>query len=526
MKRSKRLLACLCAAVMTVSMLSAFTAAAEEAGETSLVCCVTSDPGSLYPYGVATGGKQFIRNSIYEPLFWPDENNELHPILAKSYESLGDGVYEIELFDYIYDSEGNHMTASDVVFSIDMYIEDGKNAENVKHLDTYEAVDDYTLRVTFTEEIVDDFKKFAANVYMLTEAAWNNSPDEMTTTPVGTGLYVLDEAISSSEYTVVARDDYWQTDEEYLCNKNTAVVDKMTCKIITDNSTIAVALESGDIQFTQNIINADRVNFMNDDGTVKDGYVMEDVKHQGFLRMYFNCGEGNPCNDIYLRQAICTAIDNAACAYSLHGDMATACNFLGRPEILDCSLAAEEAGAYYDYDPDAAADLLAQSSYNGETIRILLVNNENGTNTGTLVQAYLNAIGIDVELLAYDDAGYNTAWYDETGSEWDIAINGLNSAEYYWVNIVTELDKNNYSSGKNVCQLDDDTLQDLFETSANPETNSPETTKELLDYVTENCYVYGLYYYDLYYFGTDDIEEVVVDPSTTLSMYNAFVMAD
>jgi len=491
--------------------------------ETSLVAVVTSDPGGLSPYGTNRGGKQAVRSAVFEALFWMDENKNLCPVLGKSYEYLGEGKYHVTLFDYITDSQGNALKASDVVFSLDKMIEDGHSNSWVGSLDTYSAVDEYTVELVFKNEFRGNFETLVCNLYCVTEAAWTASPDAMAEDPVGTGLYLYESGVSGSEYNFVKRDGYWQTDEQYICAKNTCNVDHFTLRIINDASTIAIALENGEIDYTQNIENADRGNFMNEEtGEVLDGYTMKELINSSLIRMSFNCSEKSQCSDANLRKAIATAVDNAAVAYNAVGICGHETTGYFNPIWLDADADAMSVDNYYSYDPDAAKAFLDSSSYDGTTLKVLVQPNSNCTNAAVLIQAYCRAIGIDLELMEFESAMYSEYFDDETGELWDFIIWGIGSSnDATWKQLYT-LDINQGKTGVNHLQIADEKLQSLYDTAANVNTNSTESVNELLSYVTDNCYEYGMFYYTLIYFGTDKVTKIVTGAGNSESIYNAF----
>jgi ABC-type transport system substrate-binding protein len=209
-------------------------------GPQELVMGVGVDIGSMWPFGAPISGVKAKLELVYEPLFWMDTEGELQPILAKSYESLGDGKYSIEIFDNIQDSEGNHLTAADIAFTLEKYIPNSGNAATVATIKDYGATGDYTFELTFSPESPGQFVNLMCQMHCVTQASWEASGDDMSAYPVGTGGYVLDKAktVLGSTYVFTKRDGYWQTDEEYICDRNTHNLDNLTLKIITDSSAL------------------------------------------------------------------------------------------------------------------------------------------------------------------------------------------------------------------------------------------------------------------------------------------------
>jgi len=480
---------------------------ADADGPMELIVGCASDIGSMYPFGSATSGVKTKRVMVYETLFWLDYDGVLQPILGKSYESLGDGKYKIEIFDNIFDSEGNHMTAADIIFSLERYMEDGQNLASFATLNEYYTTGDYTLELVYSPETVGQFEAIITNVHCITEAAWNSSPDQMAAYPIGTGGYTLvsSETVAGSVYVFEKRDDYWQTDEQYICDYNKNTLSKLTCKIITDTSTLAVALETGEIDFAYDIASADLKLFTDSDGAAANGYIMLEGTNNAFTHLLFNCGAKSACQDLKLRQAICYAIDAAACAYSAYGVFGTVCDGAYNPGLSDADSSMGNSD-YYTYNIEKAKELVAESSYNGETIKILVQPIKTVSDSAPLISQYLAEIGVKVELLEPDMALYRTTRTDETGEVYDIELYGAAGAgDVYVYSSLKELDSKNYGSGVSHIFAADDKLQELYEAASSVDTHSAKSVKALLDYINENCYVYGMYYSPKLFFGSDAI---------------------
>ena len=114
--------------------------------------CITSDPGTLAPWAGATGqGKGVVSASLYEALFVLEElGGEMYPRIASGYEQIDDVTYRISLFENVYDSAGNHITADDVVFSYKTASEQGNMATFLSSYKDIVKVDDYTVDLTLT----------------------------------------------------------------------------------------------------------------------------------------------------------------------------------------------------------------------------------------------------------------------------------------------------------------------------------------------------------------------------------------
>ena len=439
-----------------------------------LVIGCQNDAGSLRAGGTTTSGKRMLNQGIYEGLFTEGFDGEWVPRIGKTLEYLGDGKYKIELFDYVKDSEGNPLTAHDVIFSWELQFADG--LDDYSFVKELKAADDYTLIIEF-----DPMEPFSLNALLelnvFTQKAYEDSPDGMASYPVGTGGYVLTDSTIGASYTIEKRDNYWQTDPQYITEFNTYNLDKITVKIITDTNALAIALQRGEIDYSPDIAAADYINFM-DKGVALDGYGLCIGVDLAFCRLVFNCGENSVCQDENLRKAIAYAIDADACRYNVHGDLGYTLKNAYNPGFIDAddSLALDD---YYNYDVDKAKELVKNSSYDGETIRILVQPNKNIKPSATLIQQYCAEIGVKVELLQYEFAQYAPLKWDESGTGWDIHLEGVSSSDKYIYQGLEELGQT-HPDGSNYCYVKDEKLAELYAACVDPETLGVEATRALL----------------------------------------------
>lgn len=477
-------------------------------GQSKITVALSSDPKTLCPFGSDGGGRNYTRAIGFEQLTSTNREGEWELCLAKSITNPSEGVYEVELYDYIKDTAGNPLKASDVVFSFQKFIEDGNNAGKVTNLVSYEAIGDYTLKFVFENEKLGNAQELFDKVNIITQAAWEASPDEMVTSPVGTSPYALSSFESGAYYTYEKTNNYWQTDESLIATRSLANVDTVAMQVITDMSTTAIALEKGEIDGTAFLLYADYGTFLNSDGTAKDGFVTDTQVNSVLYHLTFNCGPNSPCSDIYLRQAIATCLDVEAMNTLAFGAGQARTGYGFTNEVwLDTNQAIDD-GDYYNYDEAAAKALLEKSSYKGETLKMIVTANDSARQEATMIQAYCAAIGINIELITDDRAVYNENRIDETGTLYDIDFSNERANYYSWA-CQSELDVNSYKTGVNHCFINDPELQRLYELSSSQATASPENQLEFLQYIEDQCYVYSLATYDLVTFCNDRVTNIV-----------------
>jgi peptide/nickel transport system substrate-binding protein len=188
-------------------------------------------PTSLSPH-IATGTKDFLAASlVLEPLmnFLPD--NSLIPTLVKEVPTVENGLLTEDLTSVTYNllegvtwSDGEPFTAQDVVFTWQWVTnpENGSTAQEVYGLiETMEAVDDLTVRVTFAEPNPVWFAAHAGSTYGYVYPEHILAPgtaahDAFLAKPTGTGPYVVDSFTPGDQVTYLPNERYREPDRPYF----------------------------------------------------------------------------------------------------------------------------------------------------------------------------------------------------------------------------------------------------------------------------------------------------------------------
>lgn len=481
----------------------------------SMTIGTTLDVESFNPWLMANDARQQVfYNKIYETLAFlrPDGSREY--VIAKSVEANGDGCYKIILHDNIYDSIGNQITASDIVFSYEQCFATGQLAWGIKYLDHFDIVNDFELDMYLNQESAVALDMVLKTCHIVDEDSYNASPDGMATTPVGTGPYVLESYTPGSEVVLTARDDYWQTDVSLQATSGTqGTVKTVTYKVISDTAQLALALEMGDIDASINVSVSDLDTFLNEDRTPKDGYNV--VKTMGALLYYiaYNCSENSPLADLAVRQAVSYAIDMETIAKALYGDDGSVAHTNSSVYYSDYDDSLND-HIPYQYDVEKAKQLLADAGYEEGQITLELITNTEFlyAETASMIQYYLKEIGITVNISTYESAMFNTLINDENG--FDMYMNctmSLNTPGRMGL-----FDLNGYSTGVNGVFVNDPVLQEKFDAANLAVTYNKDTVTDLLNYVEQMAYNYPMYYAYNYIITTDNVTDIVYDRNNAL----------
>ncbi len=456
---------------------------------------------SLTPWGTsnATPGAP----EVYESLYEVDAEGNLFPVLADEtrgeYQGYdheeGTTEYTFYIYDYIYDHNGNHITADDVAFSFNHQHE----SEATTGWDDFieaEAVDDTTILFKFEEE-QNELGQFAgvfARCYVVSEDSYNNSSSQLASEMIGTGPYKMDNYVSGSALTLVKNDDYWQTDEEHIKQAQRANVNKIEYQFIDESSTRLISLKSDEVDMTDDVATSDTTEFL-DGAEYGDKYNVFSYMTKEINSLWLNCSDQSICGDVNMRKAIYYAIDLDGLV-SVKGDgderaIAFATSYYS--DYYGDAWALLDNYNTYAGDQTERAEIVQQyldaAGYNGEEVLFMYQSDQDVV--AQIIINMLSTYGINVQASGTDHAGSSskepdpTAWDMEMGKwagdynaqAWDHAYSWEMTAEGdHTVNFVYDADWNG--------------LLKLLQTE---DGHTEENLTEWLNMMYDNAYGFNLY---------------------------------
>ncbi len=305
-------------------------------------------------------------------------------------ESAEDSSLTITLREGITFSDGSELTAEVLGWNIDAYNEYGRMSM-IANCQDYEVVDKYVLKMKW--DYYDSSRpETLAQWRIVSKYSYDEyGYDYMVQHPIGTGAFVLDEAVESSYVSYVKRDDYWQEGLPYL--------DKIIIYSMTDENTQVSSLTNGEISAVVTNV-----------GTVQQaleaaGYENVANTNNPLLvsMQMLVCTDGNedsPWADVNVRRAAYYALDVESIIPSVYSgaqEPVRQCAVPGMWHYLEES----DMPYVYEYDIEKAKDYMEQAGYpNG--FDTMLYATSTWQDMAVAIQASLKEIGINAEIQLLD----------------------------------------------------------------------------------------------------------------------------
>ncbi len=280
---------------------------------------------------------------LFNGLTAHDGENQIVPGLAKSWEFDADtDTYTFHLREGVRWHDGEALTANDVKFTIEAIMDPENGSENAPN---YEDVEE----ITVLDEQTVSFRLSAPNVAFLEYMTMAILPEHLLAgedfqqsdffrAPVGTGPYKLESWDMGQSIVLVKNEDYFD---------GVPNIDRIVFKIVPDDNTQAMQLESGEIDLAL----LDPKNAQNFVG--KDGYTCYDMTTADYRGILFNFWNEYWTKNRDIIPAVCYAIDREAIIDAvLLGQGMAAYGPLQRNIYNDDTV------EHYDYDPEKAQEIL------------------------------------------------------------------------------------------------------------------------------------------------------------------------
>lgn len=356
------------------------------------------------------------------PLLQFNENGKIIENLAKSYEVSDDNtVWTFTLDDNLFWSDGNPVTGEDVKFSMELWEENDPNSGWIKKIVRDIAVDGNKVTFTLNTPYTNMPQNIAAKI-ILPKHIWENVENPMEYTGdggsfVGCGPFYIDSIDLNSGKLIFRKNPYWKGEAPYY--------DAIEVSWFKSEDAASKALESGAMDTYWKY--AASYPYANVDSLKSTGnFEILEKTSSGLVFLGFNLIK-EPMSDLAFRDAVGKAIN-----YQEMVDIAT----LGHGKIPNAGFIPSSMDGYIEteqlqYNPTEAKKILEEAGYkdtdgngiierkDGKDVTLDFLIREQFSREAKLLQEYLQAVGIGVEIHSVDQ----TSWTDlKNNFDYDITL--------------------------------------------------------------------------------------------------------
>lgn len=366
--------------------------------EKTFTWALQSDIVSLDPafaYDLVTGP---VVNQISESLLEFDDNGQLIPMLAESWECTDPLTYVYNIRSDVNFSDNTPMTIEDVLYSLNRY-RDPEVASYVAwmygNVESIEQTGEWQITVKLsTPDALWKYVPATSGGQIISKAYYEAHKEDVgkpTGGTMGTGPYKYESWNTGSQVVLTKNENYWNKDV-------TLSIDKAIYKIINEDTTRISAMTMGQADFTIDPP-IDMLNQLESSADI----TLNSIDTYAIDFLAFNT-EVEPFNDVNVRRAIACAIDKETIVNSIYNGVATKANSLPMSHALwtlesDNWKSYSDSSSDYTYNIEQAKSYLAKSSYpNGFECRFLTNELSTRNSMALLIQEALKELNINITI--------------------------------------------------------------------------------------------------------------------------------
>ncbi len=409
--------------VLTLALLLVFAGSSSVMAQpVNITVAQGADAVTLDPAGQNDQPSARVRSQIYETLVLQDEELNLVPGLAVSWEAVDELTWEFTLREGVYFHNGEPFSAADVKYSLDRLADPATGSPSafiIGAVSEVTVIDDYTVQVATEFPFAPLLAHLAHNATSIVnqKAVEEAGEDFGTRVAIGTGPFEFVSWSTGSHIVLRRNENYWGEN---------AKPDTVTMRAIPENTVRAIELETGGVDIAYDIDPIDEMRLMYEPGLVLEKYRTLATAYIGFNVLK------EPFDNVLVRRAIHHAVDVDAVVEFVYTGQAER----NPGPISDMVWAANPNLEAYDFDPDKARELLAEAGYaDGFSTSIWTNDNPLRMQIAEIFQANLADVGIDISV---EILPWGTYLADTADGKHDMFILG-------WVTVTGDPDYGLYS---------------------------------------------------------------------------------
>ncbi|WP_158303761.1 ABC transporter substrate-binding protein [Natronomonas pharaonis] len=334
---------------------------------------------------------------------------DIEPWLATEWEAVDDLIWEFTLRTDATFHDGTALTADLVAQSFSALLAERPLGWAKVTEDSFEAVDDHTLRVETVE-------RFGALAGTMSHPLFGIQHPGDRDDPIGTGPYEVAELDPDGAVRMVAADDYWG-DEPSL--------EALTFEGIVDPMTRSSNLQAGDVDAAFELPR-EHYEMLSRDDSIEIRTQEEPRTGLGMMNLY-----QSPTDDADLRRALNYAVDQQLIVENILHGIGTPAKGPYAPSI---PWSAHNELPEYGPDLDRARTLVDESGYDGDELEIHLgSDNPHERLIASHMQERFEEIGVSTSIRQFESGSFYEVEQKRDSNITLIELGSINGAADYLV---------------------------------------------------------------------------------------------
>lgn len=371
-----------------------------------------ANPSTLDPALIVDVSGAVIAAKLFNGLVRFREDLRVAPDIAEWWEVSGDGrMYRFHLRKGVRFSNGREVTAGDFKYSFERLLDPRTKSPNTWMLDKAEGArefmkggagevsgfrvtDAYTFEVRLTEPFSPFLRMLAMTAaYVVPKEAVKRRGEDFSSSPTGTGPFMMKEWLSGREVELVRNPHYFE---------GRAKVKGIMYRIIPEDLTAVTEFETGNLDILS-LPSSAYAKFRDDP---KWGPLV--VSMEGLNTYYLGLNVSKPpFSNAALRRAVSHALDRKRILETFHegrGRLAAG----PVPDLLRKWEVENEHDAF-SYDPSRAWRIIREEGFAGVQANMYVTADQDVVDLAEIIQAYLADAGITVKIRQLEWSAYKQA---------------------------------------------------------------------------------------------------------------------
>ena len=367
----------------------------ESGTKDTLVVAIPESPAYMDPMVQASIGTFRVTTQMFDRLVMMDNDMNLVPGLAESWEVLDDTTTVFHLRQNVKFHNGEEMTSEDVKYSLERCIANPGVNYNYLIIESITCDDDYTVTIKTSAPFNALLYRLSLDAASIICKSADTSAEEFNKNPVGTGPFKFVSWELGGDVVLEAFEDYWG---------GAPAIKRIIFRTIPEALNRTIGLETGEVDLAYDLGITDLESLEGNDSITTLTSPSTTVWYVGM-----NVQKA-PFDNEKVRQAIAYALDPQGYIDLVFGGEATLANYTMLPPsvdgyISDCS--------DYSHNVEKAKELLTEAGYpDGFSTTLWCSDTQVMRDSAVVIQEQLRQVGITAEVKTLENGQYMS----ETGN--------------------------------------------------------------------------------------------------------------